>query len=227
MNEIIEVPIGVATNLFRRYYTQPGNDVLIYNCEFILSTILEQFKISADPYPFRVESFCGLLAIDDYETTIVYNELHIPSRRNFTIAHELGHYFLHSKEKRDFVDRAIDMLDYEDKILEVQANAFASELVVPDDVLSLMLSYRYSFYRISKITSASVSCLRWRLLSFLKNRINLPRKHLILLVNDYETCSQKKQHNDSHIFKVLSKSTPWEKIRDIVNSLEETQSFAL
>lgn len=51
-------------------------------------------------------------------------------RRRFTIAHELGHWELHSNHSQFLCD-ADDMRDYGRSILEMEANHFAAELLMP------------------------------------------------------------------------------------------------
>ena len=75
----------------------------------------------------------GMLLRDKQRTLIAVNAYHANTRQRFTIAHELGHLILH---RGVFVDtlrvnlrdgQASQGTDYE----EVQANAFAAELLMP------------------------------------------------------------------------------------------------
>jgi len=52
-------------------------------------------------------------------------------RKRFAIAHELGHWFLHATESQYFVCTAEQMREYKGSPLEVEANIFASELLMP------------------------------------------------------------------------------------------------
>ena len=52
-------------------------------------------------------------------------------RRRFTIAHELGHWELHEAYSQ-FLCNAEDMRDYGQSPLEVEANCFAAELLMPN-----------------------------------------------------------------------------------------------
>lgn len=52
-------------------------------------------------------------------------------RRRFTIAHELGHWELHAAYSQ-FLCNAEDMRDYGRSPLEVEANCFAAELLMPN-----------------------------------------------------------------------------------------------
>ena len=86
------------------------------------------------------DSVSGVLVIKNGRAIIGVNETHLPSRQRFTIAHEVGHYLLH----RDFSDVFVDAspVFFRDGrssdgtvLQEVQANAFAAELLMPEIVL--------------------------------------------------------------------------------------------
>lgn len=72
---------------------------------------------------------------------IGYNSDHSENRRRFTVAHELGHYFLHSKEIPLFIDKLERSLyrNTESSSGEIQkereANAFAAALLMPKTLL--------------------------------------------------------------------------------------------
>lgn len=55
-------------------------------------------------------------------------------RKRFAIAHELGHWFLHEAESQFFICTGEDMRDYKGSPMEVEANLFASELLMPTNL---------------------------------------------------------------------------------------------
>jgi len=55
-------------------------------------------------------------------------------RRRFAIAHELGHWFLHEAESQSFICTAENMRDYKGSPMEVEANIFASEFLMPTPI---------------------------------------------------------------------------------------------
>jgi len=58
----------------------------------------------------------------------------IPGRINFTLAHELGHYFCHRQRQAEFRCSQGEMLDYHgdaSRKMEKEANVFASYLLMP------------------------------------------------------------------------------------------------
>ncbi len=83
------------------------------------------------------DSVSGMLVIKDDHGVIGVNQNHHPNRRRFTIGHELGHYVLHRKNAKVFVDaspvffRDIASSDGMQS-QEIAANAFAAELLMPE-----------------------------------------------------------------------------------------------
>jgi Zn-dependent peptidase ImmA (M78 family) len=52
-------------------------------------------------------------------------------RKRFAIAHELGHFLLHADVSQYFICMAEDLRDYRRSAVEVEANCFASQLLMP------------------------------------------------------------------------------------------------
>lgn len=93
------------------------------------------------------DSVSGVLMIKDSRGIIVVNGGHHPNRRRFSIAHELGHYLLHPDAGSVFVDRSpVFFRDRESsegiKQHEIDANAFAAELLMPEKDLIAQLNDR-------------------------------------------------------------------------------------
>ena len=72
---------------------------------------------------------------------------HHPKRQRFSIAHELGHYLPHREDGTVFVDRS--SVFFRDRASssgircqEVDANAFAAELLMPEGDLEAQLNGR-------------------------------------------------------------------------------------
>jgi len=83
------------------------------------------------------DDISGLFVIKNKRPYICYNKNQGKSRVRFTIAHELGHYILHSKTKPLFIDRNKKVLyrDFNSSTgelkLEREANTFAASLLMP------------------------------------------------------------------------------------------------
>ena len=82
------------------------------------------------------DSVSGMLVVKDGHGVIGVNEHHHPNRRRFSVAHEIGHYLLHRKGASVFVDSTPVFFRDETsaagtKQQEIEANAFAAELLIP------------------------------------------------------------------------------------------------
>ena len=95
-----------------------------------------------------------------------------PLRKRFTIAHELGHYFLHLGEDGEFVDRdanlfrlpsADDRAASPDRRREIQANLFAAALLMPEAELRLYWKERKSIAELARIFQVSPEAMGYRL----------------------------------------------------------------
>lgn len=83
------------------------------------------------------DSVSGMLVIKDGRTAIGLNENHHPNRQRFTLAHELGHFLLHRNVSNIFIDASTiffrdGMSSDGSKTQEIDANAFAAELLMPE-----------------------------------------------------------------------------------------------
>ncbi|MFJ2684417.1 ImmA/IrrE family metallo-endopeptidase [Pseudomonas sp. NPDC087342] len=86
--------------------------------------------------PVDIKSFDGALFPDDgrKKWMLLFNSaMSSPGRIRFTQAHELGHYILHRQMREAFRCSSDDMLDWEEKTIEAQADLFSSYLLMPLD----------------------------------------------------------------------------------------------
>ena len=91
------------------------------------------------------DEISGVLVKDGDRAIIGVNGRHAPTRQRFSIAHELGHYLLHGR--RDlFVDKDFIVYFRDGNSstgydpLEVEANQFAAELLMPADRVRTIFS---------------------------------------------------------------------------------------
>lgn len=80
-------------------------------------------------------SLSGAFVISDGRAYILYNEAHVPVRQRFSIAHELGHYLLHSRPGEEALLFRDDHSSLGTDFKEIQANAFASALLMPEAIV--------------------------------------------------------------------------------------------
>jgi len=85
------------------------------------------------------EELSGMIFIKDGIPVIGVNALHHPNRQRFTIAHEIGHLVMHRDRMSEqvHVDKQFRVLMRDStsatgsEAIEVEANQFASELLIP------------------------------------------------------------------------------------------------
>lgn len=85
------------------------------------------FKIKREPMD---DALSGYLQQEGGVWVIGVNAFHHPKRQRFTIAHELGHFFLHASKQATFVDRTL-FRNEDSNPMEWEANGFAGELLMP------------------------------------------------------------------------------------------------
>jgi Zn-dependent peptidase ImmA (M78 family) len=88
---------------------------------------------------FEDRSISGVLRKDDGIFQIYVNSSHSIVRKRYTIAHELGHFYLHKDQVSAFIDPELNLYRCESveasgtdsRFREVQANKFAAALLMP------------------------------------------------------------------------------------------------
>lgn len=91
---------------------------------------------------FSDDNIVGMIAKRGDNLTLLVNQSDPPFRKRFTIAHELGHHFLHLLEDGEYVDGEANLfrMPHDDqqgitpeRRQEIQANMFAAALLMPED----------------------------------------------------------------------------------------------
>lgn len=123
------------------------------------------------------EELSGMSFIKEGRRAIIVNAWHHPNRQRFTMAHELGHHILHADFllKGVHVDKAIlrrgPLSSSGMEFREVEANAFAAELLMPRNMvkdivpLDFDLHDETSLIKFAKIFGVSASALGYRILN--------------------------------------------------------------
>ena len=123
------IPFDKARNVFDLYDLRHG-----FNVRELAENIGLQVKYGRyKPSDFGIQGDHEFDGAIDYKGKIIYvNADHSIQRRRFTIAHELGHFFLHKPKIIDERNRVrLDFRGVHSSNKEIQANYFASELLMP------------------------------------------------------------------------------------------------
>jgi len=128
-------------------------------------SLRERLKLMAIPVPVEriaksLRAEIRLTPLDDELSGMIFmkgtlpvigvNALHHPNRQRFTIAHEIGHLEMHRHliDGKVHVDKAFQVLRRDNAsstgtdALEIAANQFAAELLVPEDILVSLIGNR-------------------------------------------------------------------------------------
>ncbi|MBO4705342.1 MAG: ImmA/IrrE family metallo-endopeptidase [Spirochaetaceae bacterium] len=110
----------------------------------------------------------------DPKFTIYLSDYTLEKRDTLIIAHELGHYFLHSKLGN--VKLQANLSSYIDDA-EIEANIFALNFLLPDDLLEKELSDKQNILSIS-------------------DKYNIPLGNLLFRIDELKTKQNKKVKKD-------------------------------
>ncbi len=109
----------------------------LFKASIDIKKIVKKESIPLIPYELGDE-ISGMLVLENGQARIGYNQDHHKVRQRFTIAHELGHYFLHSKSDEDklFLSHAQVMFRKNTSKevsfkKEKEANMFAASILMP------------------------------------------------------------------------------------------------
>lgn len=124
----------------------------------LVKALLEEHNVRAPPVPVEKiakslgawvrhspldDELSGMIYIKGSTPIIGVNSLHHPNRQRFTIAHEIAHLRLHKDSIIDqvHVDRRFPVLRRDansttgTELMEIEANQFAAELLMPSALL--------------------------------------------------------------------------------------------
>ena len=91
-----------------------------------------------------------------------------PGRRRFTLAHELGHWVCHVLEGKTapVYCRPVDVTEAADRALEREANGFAAELLMPEELVREEFRRAATPAELAEWFGVSAEAMHWRLFNF-------------------------------------------------------------
>ena len=137
--EVSISPTRTAIQILKAWYgSRPESERFPVDCRLIANG----FGVKVQGGDLGGE-FEGGLFINGELKAIIYNEnITEAGRKNFTIGHELGHYFLH-RDRKELKCSMDDLTEFSPKPhpgnIEQEANCFSANLLMPTDDLRRQL----------------------------------------------------------------------------------------
>lgn len=135
--------------------------------------LANRLGIKVNNAQFSSEGISGMIARRGEVTTLLINHAEPPYRKRFTIAHELGHHFLHMKgNEEDIVDNRVDLfrtgsdeegVATDERRREVQANQFAAALLMPGEMVRSLYLQMPDVNDLARAFNVSVEAMGYRL----------------------------------------------------------------
>lgn len=111
---------------------------------------------------YPLEGVRGFYQYFQRNNIIYLDEKISDSERRFVLAHELGHMLLHKKSNAIFMDTRTQ---FNTSKYEQEADLFAMELLLPDQILTDYITDGFSVDQISRITGYYKSLVELRLIN--------------------------------------------------------------
>ena len=125
-----------------------------------LRILLDKYALKAYDVEFKDKNISG--AFDRRTKKIYLDKTDPKTRKIFTLAHELGHYFLHQNVQGDIFDRDKTLRETKDP-KEKEADAFAAELLMPEQSIREYWTIAESIQQLADIFAVSYLAMKTRL----------------------------------------------------------------
>jgi Zn-dependent peptidase ImmA (M78 family) len=140
-----------------------------HGCEVNVEAIASKLKIKVVRDQLS-DNISGVFIKKDSNLVLGVNSNHSITRQRFTIAHEIGHYLLHSNETlhldKDKNDSEIFFRSDVSSLNEVEANHFAAELLMPQELVQRCIDHDItSIFQLSNLFNVSEDAIKYRLIN--------------------------------------------------------------
>jgi Zn-dependent peptidase ImmA (M78 family) len=127
-----------------------------------IDKVLSNYGITLKVGDFKDNNIAG--AYDREKKTILISKTSTYQRNVFTVAHELGHYFLHKDLPNEIFYRLdADLINSPEKSLEeAEANWFAASILMPKSKVIEMYPLLKDLETMAKVFGVSKTAMNWR-----------------------------------------------------------------
>jgi Zn-dependent peptidase ImmA (M78 family) len=150
--------IGRARELARKLLKDSGCKGTPVMLKDIISYLKNESGLECAPLELS-DATSGFLVEDEDVSGIAYNSGHHVHRQRFSVAHEIGHFMLsHNNQRKNDINR-----DETNSAHEKEANAFATELLMPLEFLKKDLKMPIDIDELAKKYWVSRDAMSWRI----------------------------------------------------------------
>lgn len=150
--------IGRARELARKLLKDSGCTGTPVMLKDVISYLKNKSGLKCAPLELS-DTTSGFLVEDEDVAGIAYNDSHHVHRQRFSVAHEIGHFILsHNNQRKNDIDR-----DETNSTHEKEANAFATELLMPLEFLKKDLKMPIDIDELAKKYWVSRDAMSWRI----------------------------------------------------------------
>lgn len=125
-----------------------------------IKKILDKYNLSLKEGNFQDPNIAG--AFDRDKGVIYLSKDDSPTRKQFTIAHEIGHLILHEVKKEIFYRTQFLLPDKQTKLQEAEANWFAASLLMPRSLFVKYWDILQDEGAMARVFGVSVAAVHWR-----------------------------------------------------------------
>ena len=136
--------------------------------------LANRLGIKVNNAKFSEPSLAALLSKRGSNVWILLDEAGHPHRKRFSIAHELGHHFLHLRTDGEMIDHDADLFrvsEYDsveitqERLKEIEANQFAAALLMPERLIRQSWQDRPSISKLARLFQVSEEAMGYRIAS--------------------------------------------------------------
>lgn len=197
---------NIGDNLGMNIIKGVRHEIVRYNASHYFLEIIKQQNALYMEHNFN-DLVLGHTYKDELGTSLMVNKKLQGPRKNFTIAHEIGHLLLHMNaplpvETASTIETNLNT-DRGHRSYEREANSFAAHLLLPDKVLECQLLSSFSITAIKNSSGISKDSIHWRIVNFLMEKIGLTNLEAIYLAEEYTNTVNNSEVIKTELFKTV------------------------
>lgn len=205
-SDLTSIAVSTANKLSLKVQKNVSRDITDYNAHPLIEVWTQKLTDDVFEYPLDY-GILGHTESDSLGVSVMTNKnITDPCRKLFTLTHELGHLFLHPQQIMEglpFDKESTIKLSNNNDPLEVEANAFAAHLLLPDRVLKFDVLSCLCIDAIKHKSSISKTAIKWRVVDVLQNDFFISRDVSILIATEFSNCHQNSLVMETKLYQIF------------------------